>query len=113
MQAQWVKNTNGDWCHLEVVDLSNVTAIGVYVIWHEGSPSRTVRVGQGVIKDRLTAHRADPDILAFRKYGKLRVTWAAVPAADLDGVERYLANCYRPLVAERFPDAAPVQVNLP
>lgn len=112
-QVQWIKLQSGDWCGLETVELSNVTAEGVYIIWHEGNPPKVVKVGQGSVADRLKCHRGDPAILAYRKFGTLRVTWAAVPAADRDGVEKYLADCYSPLVAERFPDVVPVSVNRP
>ena len=32
---------------------------GVYVIWHNGSGDRIVKVGQGDLKDRFTKHRND------------------------------------------------------
>jgi len=98
ISVSWVKCGNAaNWRPLEMVDLSGVSAIGVYIIWHEGNPSRVVRVGQGDIAARLGAHRRDPAILAYNKNGTLRVTWAAVPARQLDGVERYLANTWPPL----------------
>lgn len=61
---------------------------------------------------RLECHRADNAILAYRR-GTLYVTWAAVSAAQLDGVERYLGDELKPLVAERFPQASPIPVRLP
>ena len=71
-----------------MLDLKTITAkIGVNVIWHEGNPSQ----GQnrpGKYRSHLVAHGQDPAILAYRKYGELRVTWAAVPAHPLHGVER-------------------------
>lgn len=111
LQVQWVK-CGTDWCPFETVNLTNVTAIGVYIIWHDENPARTVRVGQGDIKARLTAHRADSAITSYRRSGILRVTWAAVPAADRDGVERFLADQYSPLVGGAFPNAVPIPVNL-
>lgn len=113
LKVNWIKLTTGEWCRLATVDLSNVTAQGVYVIWHEGNPGRVVKIGQGDIKDRLTCHRTDPEIQTYKSSGPLRVTWAAVSAADRDGVELYLAECYPPLVAVRFPDVTAVPVNLP
>jgi hypothetical protein len=101
------------WCPLENVNLSNVNTIGVYIIWHEGNPGRVVRIGQGNIKDRLCAHRNDEEILAYKKNGTLRVTWASVPSAQLDRVERYLANRWPPLVGDCFPDVEPIAVNSP
>jgi hypothetical protein len=38
--------------------------VGVYVIWHEGNPSRVVRVGHGEIRERLHYHQEDPEVLA-------------------------------------------------
>jgi hypothetical protein len=110
----WVKCGHGpSWCRLETVDLTSVRTTGVYVIWHAGHPARVVRVGQGDITARLTAHRADPEILKYRELGTLFVTWAAVPAHQLDGVERYLANAWPPLIGDVFPYVAPLPVNSP
>jgi len=64
-----------------------------------------VRVGQGDIAARLAAHRTDPAITKYAGTGTLLVTWASVPAAQRDGVERYLANAWAPLVGDVFPDA--------
>jgi hypothetical protein len=112
LTVSWVKSTNNEWLSLEHVNLTNVATRGVYIIWHRGNPSRVVRVGQGVIADRLSAHRQDPKILAYARLG-LRVTWAAVPAAQRDGVERHLADTWNPLVGDAFPDVAPIAVNSP
>jgi hypothetical protein len=109
----WIKSTSRLWLPFETFDLSNVRTTGVYVIWHGGQTPWTVRVGQGDIKDRLTAHRGDQAVLAYRSKGDLFVTWVAVPPASLDGVERYLANQLRPLVGDRHPDVTPIPVNLP
>ena len=98
------------YCNLKTLILDGITDTGVYVIWHTGSPSRVVRVGQGVIADRLAAHRNDRAILA---YGELRVTWASVPQAQRGGIERYLADNWHPLVGDAFPNVAPIAVNSP
>jgi hypothetical protein len=119
-EVRWItcKGDGGQgtqWCPLETVDLESIGVIaGVYIIWHEGNPSRVVRVGQGApIKDRLGAHRLDREITAYGQIGKLRVTWAAVPASQRDGVERYLADKWKPLVGDAFPNAVPIAVNSP
>ena len=109
VQVNWVKSTGGDYLDLHRVDLSNVAAFGVYVIWKNGQPGPVVRVGQGIIKDRLILHRQDSKILAHRP---LLVTWAVVSASQSDGVERFLADHYKPLVGDAFPDVFPIQVNL-
>ncbi len=114
LNLQWIKCGKGKmWCPLDTVNLSDVTASGVYIIWHQGNPGRVVRIGQGKIADRLQDHRTDPEILEYEKYGRLRVTWASVPANQCDGAERYLADQWSPLVGEAFPDATPIPVNLP
>lgn len=110
----WIKCGNdGHWCSFEDVNLANVTAGGVYIIWHEGNPGRVVRIGQGIIKDRLTTHRDDEEITDYRKKGKLLVTWASVLLGQRDGVEAYLADKWNPLVGEAFPDVVPIAVNSP
>jgi len=100
VQVDWVKCGNGgNWCPLETLDLESMGDVGgVYIIWHEGNPGRVVRVGQGgPIRSRLSAHRNDTQILAYRNNGTLRVTWASVSLNQRDGVERYLANTWNPL----------------
>lgn len=52
-------------------------------------------------------------VTAYKKDGDLRVTWAALPAHQIDGVERYLANTWPPLVGDAFPDVVPLEVNSP
>jgi hypothetical protein len=96
------------------LNLDTVTGNGVYVIWHEGNPGRVVYVGQGnPIRDRLAQHRTDHRILAYQPNGILRVTWAVVPAAQQDGVERFLADTWNPLVGDAHPDVIPMAVNSP
>jgi len=116
MNVIWKKCGNdGHWCSLQNLDLDTMDdTAGVYIIWHEGNPSKVVRVGQGnPIKDRLSAHRNDPQIVRYRVYGPLRVTWAFVPSSQRDGVEKYLADQWSPLVGDAFPDALPIAVNSP
>jgi hypothetical protein len=110
LQLNWITLQSGGWCPFHTVDLSAVTASGVYMIWHAGNPSRVVRLGQGDIAARIKAHRNDP---AVTRYTNLYVTWASVAAASRDGVERYLANTWPPAVGDAFPDATPIAVNSP
>lgn len=109
----WIKSTTNAWLPLENCNLSEVRTTGVYVIWHGGQSPWTVRVGQGDIKARLTSHRSDSDVLTHRAKGGLWVTWAAVSAAEMNGVERFLADQLRPLVGDRHPNVWPIPVNLP
>ena len=106
----WVQCRGGVWCSLERVNLSTVTGSGVYVIW---AGNRWVYVGQGDIASRVQAHKSDPEIIAFRNSGQLMVTWAKVPASQMDGIERYLADTLAPAVGARHPAALPIPVNLP
>ena len=115
MNVEWNKCKGDKWCSLNGVDLSNGHfdgMEGVYVIWHGGPTLKAVRVGKGIIRNRLTAHRQDKEIQAYLALG-LFVTWASVDARSRDGVEAFLADALDPLVGERFPDVVPVPVNLP
>lgn len=115
INVTWTKCEGDVWCRLNNVNLSanhfdNIE--GVYLIWHTQNDSAYVRVGQGNIRDRLTAHRNDSDVQQYVNLD-LRVTWAQVDARYRDGVEAYLAQQLNPLVGERFPDVTPIAVNLP
>jgi hypothetical protein len=115
MVLHWNKCDGTVWCDFFKVDLANSHfdgMEGVYVIWHGGAPPNIVRVGQGVIRDRIAQHRQDPQILAFRNYS-LFVTWASVPASQRDGVERFLGEQLAPKVGYRLPAVQPIAVNLP
>lgn len=103
---------NGSWCGFLTVNLEHKYfdgKEGVYIIWQRRGP--IIRIGQGIIRDRLLEHRKDSTIIS---YPNLLVTWAVVPTESRDGVERYLSNQLNPLVGKRFPvDVAPIEVNLP
>ncbi len=114
LKLNWFKcDGYNHWCDFESISLTNVTAKGVYIIWHEGNPGRVVRIGQGDIASRLGEHRSDRQIAAYISKGKLRVTWAAVSAAQRDGVEAHLSDRWPPLVGDVFPDVEPIAVNSP
>ncbi len=114
LKLNWIKCDGfNQWCDFESVSLNNVTAKGVYIIWHQGDPSRVVRIGQGDIAFRLGGHRRERQMLAYMSKGKLRVTWAAVSAAQRDGVEAYLSDVLPPQIGDVFPDAEPIVVNSP
>lgn len=111
MVVEWIKCVGGGWCSFSRVDLTDPHfngMEGVYVIWR--SDGKAVRVGQGVIKERIAAHRGDPQIT---QHNPVYVAWARVPAVSRDGVERFLANRLQPLEGSIFPLATPIQVNLP
>ncbi len=116
LQLNWGRcGDTPQWCSFDTVNLASKhfdNLEGVYIIWHGGPSPATVRVGQGNIRDRLTAHRNDPAITRYRDQG-LYVTWAAVPGGQRDGVERFLADQLQPKVGVVFPNAQPIRVNLP
>jgi hypothetical protein len=111
MKVQW--GTCGDdkhWCDFKNLNLDSDNfedKKGVYIIW---SGETVVRLGSGLIKDRITDHRDNPDII---KYKNLKVTWAKVNANQMQGVEKYLSEALEPVVGERFPDRTSIEVNLP
>lgn len=110
MDNTWIKCGAG-WCNLDSVNLDHHSLrdlTGVYVIWQGGGP--VVRVGQGIIKDRLGVHKDDPEITAYRP---LSVTWFDIPESQQDGVERYLADTLDPVIGDSFPDCSPIRVGLP
>jgi hypothetical protein len=111
----WVKSRSDTWLAFETFNLDGVGAVaGVYIIWHAGNPGRVVYVGQASdIASRLSVHRANAEICGHRAKGTLYVTWAAVAAVDRDGVERYLADMWNPLVGDAHPAVTPIAVNSP
>lgn len=110
MQVVWMKYQSGEWCRLTSLNLNDDhfnDLRGVYIIW---SGTKVVRLGSGIIKDRLEYHRNNKEILA---YPNLLVTWAKVNANQMEGVEKFLADTFNPAIGERFPDRTPIVVNLP
>ena len=115
MELKWIKCQGDVWGKLNTVNLAHSyfdSMSGVYVIWHAGSNPATVRVGQGNIRERLTAHRSDPDVQKYVEQ-TLYVTWASVPETLRGGVEAFLAESLGPIVGKRFPETTPIEVNLP
>ena len=113
IQLDWRKcSRDRHWCSLHDVQLT-MKARGVYIIWHEGAPSRVVYTGQGDIAERLACHRREEHLLSYAKFGALRVTWAPSPESQRNGIERYLADTLHPLIERARPDALPIAVNSP
>ena len=94
---------------------------GVYLIYRAGGwkgfrlvAPQVIRVGQGRIGARIVAHRGDMDVIRHESSDRpLKVAFAMVIPQLRDGVERYLVDFYRPLVAHDFPDVDPVPVTRP
>lgn len=113
LNVHWFKSKAGGWLQLNTVNLDTVTESGVYIIWHGGNPGRVVYVGQGgPIADRLASHRNDARIQKYSA-SMLYVTFATISAYQRDGVERYLADTWHPLVGDAHPNAAAIEVNSP
>ncbi|MBI2063984.1 MAG: hypothetical protein HYT65_03280 [Candidatus Yanofskybacteria bacterium] len=116
-RLNWIKPEDGrhgfNLMTLDVAGQHFDDMVGIYVIWHGGSYPWTVRVGQGVVRDRLGKHRIDPDILKYKDLG-LNVSWVKVGSQDeRDNIEAYLANVLDPKVGKRFPDKSGKPVNAP
>ncbi|MEG9862765.1 MAG: hypothetical protein V6Z81_09835 [Parvularculales bacterium] len=112
MELDWIKCQNNRWCSFERLKLNNLDYDGVYVIFFESTLNTVVRVGQGNIKERISAHRSDSEITKYAKY-KLLVTWARVANSDLNGVEAFLGDFWDPLVGDNYPDVEFIRVNSP
>lgn len=119
MQLNWVRCQDDTWCTLDSVDLAYEhfnNMYGVYIIWVGGEePEVVVYVGQGNIKERLAAHRTNPEIFLYGDIldTDLYVTWATVARQDCDAVEAYLVDKWHPKVGERHPQAPHIEVNSP
>lgn len=115
-QVAWTNRQVGEWYELDAKSFDGLDDVeGVYIIGSKTKSGRvvTVRVGQGNVKERLTEHRNDARVRAYEQLGMLVVTWAMVPETQIDGIETYVARQLQPQVGERFPNVAPVEVNLP
>ncbi len=115
MHLNWIHPNSGDHYSFLAVDLTHShfnNLEGVYIIWHGGNNPHVVYVGQGEIGRRLSDHRNNTQILKYRGLD-LYVTWAAVNGQHQDGVERYLANEWSPLVGDSWPDVTPIEINSP
>ena len=114
LTVDWKPNPNDPSFHLDYFNPNGVNVGGVYVIWHGGTQPRVVQVAQGEnIGQHLRSLNKDPAIMAYKQYGELYVTWAAVPASIRGGVERYLIDTYRPLIATSFSMIFPIAVSSP
>ena len=140
----WQKCNNylfwGSWCRLDSdllddprLEISlgrnlfgfdtSIGITGVYIIWAGVGDNRTIlKVGSGIIKDRLQAHLNDPKVQAYKSKG-LYATWATLPLyfqlarklGDSErGVERFLGVMLNPKLTQRLPTNVEfIWVNLP
>lgn len=115
LEVEWVRYQGNLWhnfLNLNLRDLYYEHTEGVYIIWHGGHEPTVVTVGQGVIGDRLVAHRLDPHILHYHRHG-LFVTWAQLPADQRNGVVKYLVQVLTPRNECAVPNCEQIGVNLP
>ena len=91
---------------------------GVYIIWTQIDNHPTVlKVGSGIIKDRLAVDLQNPDIRAYQPT-RLYVTWAStlsgVGSEEIQtGIEKFLEIVFKPKLTGNLPDVDLVMVNLP
>lgn len=107
----WRVKKDGNYYTLFGNDYKSLTYPAVYKIF---TYDVILKVGQSRnIGYRITDHQQNKD---FQNYNKrnilLFISWAKAPESYLDGVEAYLGKYYQPLIGERFPDVAPIPVNL-
>src|SRR5262249_21297498 len=102
IRLRWAKAKDG-WLPLALPWPSVIDGLGVLFIRKEATPSRVVRVGHGEIREPLHYHQEDPEVLAYSRFGTLRITWAGVQSNQMEGVERYLVEHGNPLVEARPP----------
>ena len=96
--APLFNNLHGIYCIFQLVPAK-------YKLYH------TIYVGSGIIRNRIKAHRKEPNI---KRYKYLLVTWAEIPKqGNREGVERYLADELIPLEGSDYPDVEPIAVNFP
>ena len=115
MKLNWTKCTGDQWCDFFNLNLNHPhfdNLEGIYIIWHGAPNPAVVYIGQGSIRNRILAHRTENSISRYKANG-LFVTWAPLNAIYRDGVERYLAEKWHPLVGDAHPSTAPITVNGP
>lgn len=114
-QLTWIKCQGEVWCKLNAVRLEHEhfnNRHGVYLIWHGGPAPATLKVGHGLIRDRLTQERTNPEVQKFDNLG-LFATWAAVPNEQIDGVLAFLAQKLNPIIKNPITPAVAIEVNVP
>ena len=86
---------------------------GVYIIGYKLDHLNlihTVYVGQGNIRNRLSAHVSNKYVLQYEDRGLFCTQWATdIHPDDLEGIELYLALRLKPLAGERWPKTTPIR----
>ena len=112
MEVEWAKWQPDQWFTLSRLNLKTVPVSGVYIIFTPAG--KVIYVGQGDIAERLEAHLKDQRIMQHEiQSAPLCVTFASVAAQYRNGVERFLADTFKPAEGPNHPNVVPIQVNLP
>jgi hypothetical protein len=111
--VEWQRHAEGHWCQLEKLDPPPPAEPGVYIIWHGGARPRVLRVGHGVLADRLAELGEDPRLCSYRRYGTLFVTWAEISQDLARGAAKYIANRFRPVHTDALTGVTTVPVTAP
>ncbi len=115
LELTWIKCQENVWCELALIDLTHYyfdDLWGIYILWHGGDGHAVLHVGQGFIRDELAQQRENEVIQRFNDL-TLYVTFASVEEKYRNGVERFLADALCPICSKFYPNALPVEVNLP
>lgn len=112
----WVKQDLDRWYRLDGLseNINSLRHNGVYIIWYldELNAPRTVKVGSGHLRGRLTVERQNPEV---QKYADrpLYVTWALVPSKYMRIIVISLSQKLQPFAGQRFSGDTGVFVGLP
>ena len=112
LKLKWMGSGDREWHRLMTLNLAHPyfnEITGVYIIW-SAKKNRAIRIGSGIIKDRIAEHKNNDEI---KQYPDLYVTWAETNTNQMENIEIFLAEALKHLVGTRFPDKDPIEVNLP
>ena len=113
--VEWIQARDASWFNLDELDFDHEyfreELSGVFLIW--SAPGKCLRVGQGAIAARLDSLRRDSEIRSLSLFSPLFATWARVPEALCDGVEKYLEARFKPATGARGLEVDAIKVNDP
>ena len=115
MADLWYKCKGDIWCELFKLDMNHEVlkkAEGAFIIWTGVKERKILKIGSGSIRTHLMTARSDMAINAFSNIGVF-CTWTELGALKRSGVELYLANTLKPLIATPTPRAIPIKIKLP
>lgn len=111
IKTTWARYKSQKWCRLNSLNLDQVRARGVFLIWNPDKKGDVIQIGQGNIAACLQDLRNSSLITRFGE--DLLVSWARVPQSYRDGVVRFLFEQYSPAIGEITHSAPLVIINLP